>query len=87
MKIKLSTIYASPHVVAQPGSVLDCSDEEGSALIKAGCGTDVTPAPNPVKEPTVEAPVPPNMIIETAALNPPENAAVTPSRSRNRKAS
>jgi len=27
MKIKLSSIYASPHVTAQPGSIIDVSDE------------------------------------------------------------
>jgi len=66
MKVKLSTIYASPLMTAQPGSVIDVSDEEGQGLIAAGVGTDVTPKPAPAPVETAEAPAAPETAVAPA---------------------
>lgn len=63
MKIKLSTIYASPHMTAQPGSVIDVSDEEGQQLVDGRFGVEVADG-----KPAAPAP-------ETASVAAPENAA------------
>lgn len=73
MKVKLSTIYASPHLTAQPGSVIDVGDEEGRQLIEGRYGIEIpetaaeapaTPETAPAE--TAEAPAAP----ETAARKP-----------------
>lgn len=77
MKIRISTIYASPLVSAQPGSVIDVSDEEGRQLIAGKCGVEVSEK-DPIESETAPA-------IETAEAAPaPETAAVrTGRRTRN----
>lgn len=67
MKIKLSTIYASPHLTAQPGSVIDVSDEEGKQLVAGRFGIvveDTSAAPAFPEAPATAA--------ETAAIAAPE---------------
>lgn len=71
MKIKLATIYASPHLTAHPGSVIDVSDEEGRQLVSGRFGIEVpdeVPAPH-------ESPTP-----ESAAVSASENAALRTGR-------
>lgn len=60
MKVKLSTIYASPHLTAQPGSVIDVSEAEGKELLAGRFGVAIDTAP---------------AAEETAATGAPENAA------------
>lgn len=64
MQIKLSTIYASPHMTAQPGSVIDVSEEEGLQLIAGRYGALV--------ETAAIAPAAPAVVAETAAIAAPE---------------
>ena len=41
MKIKLSSIYASEHLTAHPGSVIEVSDEEGQQIVDGRFGVEV----------------------------------------------
>jgi hypothetical protein len=70
MKIKLSTIYASPFVTAQPGSVIDVSEAEGAQIVSGKFGEVVSDSSVQVQPETVE-----KAVEETAAVTPPENAA------------
>jgi hypothetical protein len=76
VKIKLSSIYANEHVQAQPGSVIDVSDEEGQSLIEARCGLAVKEKAN-VEKANLEpaAPAAPETKAETADTSAPETAA------------
>ena len=79
MKIKLATIYASPNVTAQPGTIIDVSDEEGQQLVDGHFGVEVPDTAAPADE-TPAA-------IETADTAAPETATVrTSSRGRRNRA-
>ena len=71
MKIQLQTTYASPHCTAQPGTILDVSEEEGRELIAGRYATEVPEAPAPL-EADEAAPV------ETAEAPSPAETATHP---------
>lgn len=80
MKVRLQTIYASQHVTAQPGSVIDVADAEGKALIAGKFATAFVEPKEPVEAPakaeSAEAPAAP----ENASTRP---AGAKPTRKRN----
>jgi hypothetical protein len=73
VKIKLSSIYASSQVTAQPGSIIDVSDEEGQQLVAGRFGIEV---PSAIEEAVVAPETPAEQPKETAAVAAPETAAV-----------
>ena len=83
MKVRLQTIYASQHVTAQPGSVIDVSDAEGKALIAGKFATAFVEPKSPSKHPPrlsqPEAPCPRKTPPRAQPVpNPP--ASATPPR-------
>lgn len=75
MKIKLNSIYASPHHTAHPGSIMDVSDEEGAELVKGGFAAELKESAVDAAEATIESAQSPDASIESAAIEPSENAA------------
>jgi hypothetical protein len=70
MKVRLTSLYAGPHMSAQPGSVVEFSDAEGRELIAGRYGVLVPDTPTATQNIPAAAPGE-----ENASVAPPENAA------------
>jgi hypothetical protein len=69
MQIRMRTLSAGPSGTRHPGEIVDVSEAEAAALVAGGYAEPVAPFPGRSE-------------IQSASVNPPENAALPRPRRR-----